>query len=427
MSLSSAKIIEVVFESAIETYEAQKQLLPLCTFQEPDPARMQNSGNTIWQIVQQHRPVLTGWDLSGQAQGIIEESCPFVLEDPRNDLIQLRADDVRDMGFWTRAGIQSGDQQATDLNSRIANAVALQGSLFYRSNTASGFTFLANGQTQQDARQLSRVGGRNFVLNSIDSQKFANELSGRQTLQGRPEATWVNGQIGKNIAEYDVYVGSYLPALVGGANPAATVTGNQSFVPVGGVVDTVTNSVTNTDYRSAIIPISDSSNYNVGDKVVFTNTATTVKAIGLASKNDTTQAMTFSVTQIIDGTHIRVFPKPIAYDDPALTSLQQAYANIDTQILNGATVDRLNTDASAKTNLFWAKEAVTVTGGTIPAQLFAKFAGKQVVTKKLSNGLTMYMVYDGDPTTMNFTMRIFTWAGITVNQPQNAGVAVTYT
>lgn len=425
--LSSGKIIEVIFENAIETYEKQMQLLPLCTFEEPDPIRMQNAGNTIWRIVQQHAPIITGWDLTGQATGIIEETCPFVLEEPRNDLVVQRADDMRDMGFWTRRGIQSGFQQATDFNSRIANAATLQGSLFYRSNTTNGFTFLSTGQAQQDARQLSNTTGRNFVLNTIDNQRFANELSGRQTLQGRPEQAWAKGQIGQNVAEYDVYVGSYLPTLVGGADPATTVTADQSFYPVGGAVDPLTNAVTNVDYRTATIPVTSSASYAVGDKIVFKNGGVSVKAIGLASKNDTTQDMTFTIVQIVDGTHIRVFPKPIAYDDPALTKEQKASANIHTQILNTATVNRLNTDASKTANLFWAKEAITVIGGTIPANLFATFAGKKVVTKTLTNGLVLYMVYDGDPTSMNFTMRIFVWGGITVNQPQNVGVAVTYT
>jgi hypothetical protein len=44
--------------------------------------------------------------------------------------------------------------------------------------------------------------------------------------------------------------------------------------------------------------------------------------------------MTFTVIELTDATHIKIYPKPIAADDPALTTLEAAYANINTQILD---------------------------------------------------------------------------------------------
>ena len=65
-------------------------------------------------------------------------------------------------------------------------------------------------------------------------------------------------------------------------------------------------------------------------------------------------------------------------------------------------------------------------GGTIPAQRFAEFSGKKVITDTLKNGLSVYMLYDGDILATTFTFRIFTWYGITVADPSNCGVAVHY-
>jgi hypothetical protein len=109
-----------------------------------------------------------------------------------------------------------------------------------------------------------------------------------------------------------------------------------------------------------------------------------------------------------------------------LSALEKAYANIDTTISNADTVDRLNIDASAKTNLFWDKSAVEVIGGTIPAELFSEFDGMKVISDTMSNGQTMYLVYDGNLADMSFRYRLFTWYGITMCNPQNAGVAVTF-
>ncbi len=204
------------------------------------------------------------------------------------------------------------------------------------------------------------------------------------------------------------------------------MTGDQSFKPEGGSVDTDAGTATNVDYRVATIPVAASANYNVGDKVTFSNTGTPVESVGLADKNSTDQAMTFTIVAKPSATSVKVYPKPIAADDSSLTTTEKAYANIDTQILNGATMDRLNTDASNKVNLFFDKSAVEVMGGTIPAELFPEYAGKKLIQRTLSNGLEMYMIYDGDIVTMNFTFRIFTWYSITIANPSNCGVAVTY-
>jgi hypothetical protein len=405
MSLSTGKVAEVMFEKAKETYEHQDMLLDLTDFHEPDAANMQNAGNVIWYPVQQHAPILEGWDLSGQETGIIEETYPSVLGTPTNDFVKQRADDLRDQRFWERRGEQSGRKQATNMNKAIADRVALQGSIFYRSNATSGYDFIAEAQALMNERQLSKS-ERCFLLNDRDTLLFGSDLAARQTLQGRPEQTWKTGQIGQNVAEFDVYTASFLPNLAGGADPAITVTGNQSFAPEGGSVNTATGVVTNVDYRIAEMTVSAITGLNVGDKITFANSGTTVKALGKADKTDTNQAMTFTIVGLPDATTIQIYPKPIALDDPALSTLEAAYANIDTRILNAATLDRVNIDASNKVNLFWDKEAVEVIGGTIPAELFSQYDGMKVISDTMKNGQTMYMVYDGNIDTMSFRYRI---------------------
>jgi len=425
MALSAGKIAEVMFEKYKETYEHQMDLLPLTNFHEPSGADMQNAGNVIWYPIQQHAPVKSGWDLTGEETGIIEETYPAVLGDPNNDLVQQRADDMRDQRFWERRATQSAKRQATELNKDLATAMMNQGSLFYRSNATSGYSFIAEAQALMNERQ-NYGDDRYFMLNDRTNLVFGDDLAGRQTLQGRPEDTWRTGQIGKNVAEFDVYVGSFLPNLDGGADPAVTITGDQSFAPSGGTVNATTKVVTNVDYREASLVVNDSSLVTVGDKFQLENSGTAINALGQADKTDTLQPMTFTVIEITDSTHIKVYPKPIAADDSALSDLEKAYANIDTQILNGATLTRLNIDTSAKTNLFWEEGAVEVLGGTIPADLFQEFDGMKVIHDTMDNGQELYMIYDGNMITMNFRYRLFTWYGITICSPANCGVAINY-
>lgn len=425
MALTTGKIAEVMLEKSIETFESQTDMLPLTSFKKPDGGSLQNSGNVIWYPVQQHAPVISGWDLTGSETGIIEETYPAILGTPVNDFVQMRADDLRDMSFWERRAVQSGRRQASNLNSGIASAIATQGSLFFRSKVTSGYEFVAQAQAIMNERQGVDM-GRYFMLNDRDMLTFGSDLAGRQTLQGRPEQVWATGQIGANIAGFDIYTGSFLPNLTGGADPATTVTGDHTFAPEAGSVNTATGIVTNVDYRIASIIVADSSSYTVGDKVQFKNGATPVYSVGLDDKNPTGQTMTFTIVEVTDGTHVKVYPKPIAADDASLTTLEKAYANIDTQILNTATMNRLNTDASNKTNVFWDSGAVEVLGGVIPGDLFKQFDGMKVLSDTMKNGQMMYMVYDGDIATMKFRYRLFTWYGITICNPALCGVAVTF-
>tara|TARA_R110000803_G_scaffold166755_2_gene230021 strand:- start:3662 stop:4960 length:1299 start_codon:yes stop_codon:yes gene_type:complete len=422
-SVTAGKIAEVIFENALETFESQQMMLNMVDFWEPDDSTLQNSNNFIWRNVEQHAPVIEGWDLTGLETGIIEETYPALLGTPTNDYVTLRADNLRDRGFWERRGRASGERQASFLNQAITSAMVNQASLHYHSETTSGFDFISEGQALMNERQMPS-GERCFLLNDRSNQAFASELAGRATLQGRPADTWNTGQIGANVAEFDVYTGSFIPTLDGGASPNTTVTGNHSFAPEGGAVNATSGNVSNVDYRVADLTVASSALYTVGDKVAIINDqGGFIDALGRDDKTNTGQPMTFTVAAIPDGTTLTLYPKPIAADDAALSTEELAYANVDTTIDNAAIVVRRNTQTSIRPNLFWDKGAVEVMGGSVPAQLFQEFGGKRVITERMSNGLTLYMLYDGAIADMTLSFRMFTWYGITVKAPQNVGVA----
>ena len=416
------KIVEAYLENAVNEAEKQVQLIETVNRIQPDMAALQNADNFVWGRVEQHQPVLDGFDLTGQEQDIIEESYPRLLGTPKNVLIKQRIDQVRDISYWERAGKAGGKRLTSDLNQRIAAAAVTQGSLHVRTNATSGYDVVSAAQVILNERQ-GMNNGRYFLFNDRDQNAVSKDLASRENLAGRPTDTWMKGTIGQDVAEFEnVLTGSFLPNLAGGADPATTVTADQSFAPEGGSVNATTGVVTNVDYRSATIPVTASAGYAVGDKVTFANGGTTVKAVGLEDKTNTNQAMTFTIVAIPNGTSVTVYPKPIAADDPGLSALEASYANINTRILNTATMNRVNIDASVKTNLFWDRNAIEVMTGEVPVQLFQEFAGKKIAQAAMENGQTMYMMYDGDIVTADFRYRIFTWDGITIANPQQVGV-----
>ena len=424
MSLTAGKIAEVMFEQALDTYEDQFQLADKTMVYKPDGKTMQNSGNTIWRTVDQHAPVIEGWDMTGNEQGIIQETYAAYLGTPKNDFVQQRIDDMRDISFWEGRGRASGRAQANDLNKAVANLISTTGSMYYRSNATSGFDFIAEGQALYNERQ-GAMNKRCFVLNDRDTLKFSKDLAGRQTLQGKPDDVWAKGQLASNVAEFDVFTGSFLPNLAGGT-ASTTTSAAASFKPEAGSVDPTTNIVTNIDYRDATIAVTSSAAFSVGDKITISNGADAIQAIGKADKTPTGQAMTFTVVGKPNGTSLKIWPKPIAADDAALSLTEKAYANVDTTITSGATVDQVNIDATAKTNLMFDTDSIEIVGGDIPAQLLAQYDGMKVIPQTLKNGLTMYMVYDANMVNMNLRYRLFTWYGLTNKDPSRNGVAVSY-
>ena len=435
MALSTGKIAEVMFDSFIEIYEHQAVMLDLVDGEQPDRAKLQNAGNTIWYPVQQHRPILTGFDLTGQEQGIIEETVPISLQEPNNDFIEQRIDDMRDIRFWERAGQQAALQQMTKLNSDLANLVVNTGALFFKQDLTtqgnSGFDFASNGQALIDEREVYDMMGRCMLLNPRDLRTFSGDLAGRETLGSkadRSEKAYAEGNVGEYVAAFDIYKGSFLPTIAGSDITATTVNGNVSLKPEAGSFNNTTNVVINIDYRLGSINVASSAAYTVGDWVTFSNGGTAVESIGLASKAESGQAASFKVVGIPDSTTLEVFPKPIAADDPALTELEKAYANINTQILNGATVEKLNTAEvdGAKANIFWAKDSIKMIGGDVPWDLMSEYDGNKVLSKELAPGITAYMVYDGNIASATFRYRIFVWYGLSNFNPMANGTGVTF-
>lgn len=425
-TLSAGKIVAEYLGSAVEYYESQQSMIPYVKVIQPSASDMQNAGNTIWRRVAQQGLSQEGWDLTGQEQGMISQMYPASLGLPEGNLLSLRVDDLRDMSYVREQGRVDGEKRLSVLNKKIVDTIRNTGSLFYRDNSTSGYNFISKAKTLMDKRQ-TRKSDRFFALNDDHNALFGADLAARQTLTGQPAETYQEGLLFKNIAGFGITTSSSISAIAGGANPATTVTANVSLAPTSGTIDPVTNTVTNADYRdSGVIPVTASASYNVGDRITFANGGTPVYAVGRDDKTVTTDPMTFVIIAKPSGTGIRVWPRPIAADDPALSLAEKAYANINTRILSGATVNRVNIDALAQPSLFWQKDSIEVLGGDVPMQLLGQFGGMKVASETLKNGLKLYMLYDANIYNVSATWRMFIWYGVNNARPMDNGIAIKY-
>ena len=419
MGLSTSKEVRVMFDMVTEQFEAQDQMSKLVGHYDMTGANAQNSNNVEWRQVEQQAPVQSGWEFNDSAFGdVLELSYPSVLGTPRNDLFKLRADDFRDRKFMDRRAAAAAQRLSADQNARIASLVSNTGSLFYRSTTA-GYDFIKTADTILRERQAYVGAGQSFFVNDRDAQRVSADLAGRQTLTKIAEDAYTKGLMFKNTAGFDIYESSYLGSLAGGALAGVTVTSTVSQAPVANFVSAgITLPV---DYRISddIALTGTLTDLVVGDRISFSG----VNAVGLQDKTNTGTLMTFTVVET-SRANIKVYPRPVAVNDPALTPAQAAYANINTQIAAGATVTKLNSDAIARNNVFWANDSVEIVDGDIPFELLGQLDGMEVMSSTLSSGTKLYIAYQGRIDDLTLRCRLFTWNDVVNIDPSRNGVAI---
>lgn len=419
MANQTAKTLIAYYDKVLEQMNQDTTMARRVDVDTIDGSALQNANNIYWRNVEQQSPVLDGWDLTGQETGIIEQTYPLRLSDPRNDFVQLRVDELRDEGFMNRRVRASSAKLSSDQNKRIADLVADTGSLFYESS-AAGFDFVAEADTLYVERQANRDSGASFFLSPRVNQVMASDLASRSDLSGKPLTAYEEAMIGRNVAGFDLFRGSYVGNIEARTNATGgTVSADVTEVPEG-FTTVGADTVQNVDYRVGSIPLGtgEGANFKAGDVI----TVSGVNSVGIMDKRDTGQLMTFRVVSV-DTDTLNVYPKPIAADQAGITAEQAAYANISAPIESGDTVTAINT-TSGRANSFWADDSICIVNGDAPLDMLNEFDGMKVVSETLDSGVKVYMAYDASLPTLNCRVRLFTWYGLVNKDPSRNGNAI---
>lgn len=389
---------------------------------------LQNSVNTVWREVEQQAPVKEGWDMTGLFGDVIQRSYPSSLGEPQNDAFRLRADDFRDERFMKNRARAAVDKLSGDQNKRIAQLVVDTGSLCYVSGAGDkNYNHLATAETIMDDLELSGMGMRSFFMKPANYQKIASDLANRGTLSGRPEGAYGKSQVGKDIAGFDVFRLNAIPTL-GPITAAVTCTGAQSFTPAGSETNS-DGTVVPVDYRVAEIVVSTTVGVARGDKFQIAG----MYAVSSGNKIETSRLATFTVVSVVDGTHLEIYPRPIAWDERpivdggsgALSAEQAAYANVSTAINNADALDWLNDGATVwQPDIFWTNDSIEIVNGNAPFEFMGKMDGFHVIKETLDSGVTVYMMWQGSIATAQLDCRVFTWYGLVNRKPNQNGVAL---
>ena len=138
MTLKEGQLVTYAIDEIIETVQNLTPMASKVTKYTPPAESMQRSSNTVWMPVEQEAPTLTGWDLTGNATGILELSVKCNMGDPDNDFFELRADDLRDERSYRRRIKASAKKLANNIESAIAKQATEMGSLVVHDTRAIG-------------------------------------------------------------------------------------------------------------------------------------------------------------------------------------------------------------------------------------------------------------------------------------------------
>lgn len=417
MANSTGKILVTLFDDVLKQMDANDVYTRQMDVDSITPDKMQNASNVFWQTVEQQRPEIEGWDMTGEETGVIEQYYPLTLQTPKNDFIAMRVDDLRDKRFLNRAVRSSANNLTSRLNKRSADLVASTGTIYYESSEV-GYNFVAEADTIMTERQLNRPAGSCFFLAPRVNQVQADTLASRDAaLAGKNDKAFSTGLINGNIAGFDIWRAPTFGTIAARAN-ATTTTVATDVVEVPRGYQTVGGVDVNVDYRYGTVELTAGTNYNVGDVITFAG----VNALGISDKTDTGELMTFRIIAK-DTNSITIYPKPIAADQAGITDEQAAYANISTAIVATMVVSKVNA-TGGQANSFWAKDSVGIVSGDAPLELLNEFDGMKVVSEKLSSGVKVYMAYDANLATLNCRVRLFTWYGLCNKDPSRNGNAI---
>lgn len=420
MSLKEGQLVTYAIDEIIETVQNLTPMASKTSKYTPPAASMQRSSNTVWMPVEQEAPTQTGWDLTNKQTNVLELSVKCNMGDPDNDFFQLRADDLRDERSYRRRIQASAKKLANNIETAIAKQATEMGSLVVHdarsigpSTGLTGWDFLASAEELMFARELNRDMGISYFLNPSDYRKAGRDLTAGDIFGRVPEDAYRNGTIQRQVAGFDDVMRSpKLPTVVGSTVTGVTVTGAQKFKPQAFTTDTDGNNE-NVDNRVATVVVSSTTGLKRGDKISFAG----VKYLSQMAKNVLTDDATFSITRVIDGTHIEITPKPVALDDATLTAEEKAYANVNTSLAASAPVTLLNV-ASTTANIGWADDSIRLLSQPIPVT-HELFAGMKTQSFSIPGvGINGIFATQGDINTLTGLCRIAVWYSACAVRPE---------
>jgi hypothetical protein len=417
---SQAKIVTRVLGNELEKFEADNLCLRQTDIKRMGGQMGHRSEFTEWFDVPYVSTTEDGLTLS-QFNEITGLAVPHRVNVYTNVKFKLTNTDTLDQSELQRklrSGFQALDNR---INRACANAVMNQGSQAVLSTSAlNGFTNVAAVETRFIEQDVSQLTDKTMILNAGDYNNMAENLqvASRTIAPGSISQTAYEKARIAEIADFDTFKTSFAPNLAAAAASNTTVTGAQSYIPVGSTID-ANGDPTNVDNRTMNLVVGSTASAKVGDKFTIAG----VNAVSMQNKNDTGNLRTFTVTAVVDGTNLTISPPIIpvtASPTTTATQSQADWANCSAAAAGGAALTWINI-ADAQTNLFWENDALSVNVAPVVGSE-EDLGGMILMNETTDLGLNVVVAKQGAISDLSTEWRMTTFFGVTVRDPLKCGI-----
>lgn len=392
----------VYFDKLLEAYDDALVLSRAAKVVETDQETMERTSDTIWFPQPYIMTSYSGNDATNNFKDVVQLSVPAQINQQRHVPFYLTARQLRDAQQEGRLKDAATIKLSTDINVDVMNLTAVYGSVVVkRTAAASGFADVAAADTMFTNQGVPRD-GRVMMLSPTDYNGMADNLGGRQTLQGKTLAAYEKALVG-DVSGFETFKADYAYRLGAATATGVTITNTQplSYVPVSTAASADGLTQNNVDNRKQNISIAVTSGaVKVGDAFQIAG----VNAVHHIAKQDTGQAKTYRIVGIVSGgggTGVVTITPPIIANDGTNPSTAQ-YQNVTAAPTNGAAITFLNT-AAANVNPFWQGDAVQI----LPGRLAVKpDSGLAVMSAETKQGFQLVMTRQGSINDLSTKYRI---------------------
>ena len=418
---NQAKVVTRVLDEQLEKFEADNICLRRTKVMPMGGQMGHRSEFTEWHDVPYISSTVDGLSLPNFNE-ITGLAVPHRVNVYTNVKFKLTNTDTLDGAELSRK-VESGFQALDNrINRAVANAVTVQGSQTV-TNTAAlgGFVDVAAIKTKLTRQDVSQTTDKTLVLNSQDYNGMAADLAARQTLNNNtiPETAYEEALVAR-IGRFATFETSFTPTKAAAVLASTTVTGAQSYIPVGHTLDAEGNP-TNVDNRTMNLVVGSTAGVVAGDKFTIAG----VNELSLQNKNDTGVLRTFTVTDVVDATNMTISPPivvPVAAPTTTAEQSQADWANCSAEAGAGATLTFINI-ADAPTNVFWENDSVAINVAPVVGSE-EDLGGMILMNSQTKLGLNVVIAKQGAISDLSTEWRMTTFFGVTVRDPLKCGILI---
>lgn len=416
MPNSFSKEERVAFDQLLQDFEDALVMSRNVAVYRTDQTMMERTGNTIWRPQPYISVSYPGTDMTANFLAQTQMSVPATIGFQRSVPWPMNALELRDALQAQRLGKSAKEKLASDINLEVLRCATQQGTLVYKSTAAaSGFGDVANIEAI-----MNRVGiqyeDRYLALSTTDYNGLAKDLANRQNMVDMTKEAYKRGYVGM-VASFETYKMDYSLRCLAAAGSGITMDTRAAalnyWVPKATTTST-TGQRSNVDNRYQQITVSSTTSVLAGD-------AFTIAGVDEAhhiTKQDTGSLKSFRVISVDSATLMTISPPIVSNQGGSIA--EQQYQN--TVVVTSATAALvfLNT-AAAYINPFWFKDSIEILPGRYEVPMDA---GAAVMRATTEQGIDLVLQKQYDINTMLTKYRLDTLYGVTMLQPEMAGIAL---